>query len=318
MINYLKSDLYILKKMKIAYILPVIFLVLVFFGNFMSMRLNIMALGMNQLQQQQMENLMKESSSPDGNLGQSMKEGFELGFNAGFDAQMAQESDIELPRMELDKLFSGGALYDATVAEMFENTVTGLNAFMFIAIFAAFFYGTQIKGNYIKNVLKVNENRWISYISKLIVVLIYSIFFFVVTFVVDVLSVAIMGKSFEMGFTADFIPYVLIQLLLAFAMATVTGLVSYITNTGFGMVFSIVAGAGLLNLLFMLIDILVNNVIKPGADFATSRYLLTGNVAALTIGTDSSNMVRPIVVALVFLVIGVVVTGIAHTKKDIH
>lgn len=321
MFNYLKSDLYILKKMKITYILPAIFLVLMLFSNFIAMRLNFMALGMNQLQQQQMEQLMTESTADDkGNLGKTMKESFEVGFKAGYESssKAVSEEEIELPRMELSKLFSGGALYKATVAEIFETTISGLNLLMFVAIFSAFFYGTQMKGAYMKNILKVNENRWVSYFSKQIVVLIYTVFFFIVAFLTSVLSVALMGKSFVMGFTTDVIPYLGLQLLLTFAMTSITGLVSYVSNTGFGMVFSIVTGAGLLNLLFMLIDILVNNVIKPGADFATSRYLITGNAASVAMGMDASDMVRPIIVACVFLVIGVFVTGIIHTKKDVH
>lgn len=310
MIDYLKSDFYVLKKMKIVYILPIICLLMILLSNFLLTRLNFMAVGMGSLQ-----SVATTQSNED--LGDQMVESFKTGFELGIDQQMqVEEEDYEVPT--ISDIFSGGALYEGTVAQLFQSQVSGLTVLMFIAVFAAFYFSNQVKGTFNKNILKTNNNRWISFISKTIVSLTYSFIFMLFAYLVCVFSAATMCKSFDLGFTADFVKYFAVELLLTFAMCMLTGMVAVLTNTAVGMIFAIVTGAGLLNLVTMLIDILVNNVILKNGDFATSHYIITGNMSALSIGADSGDFVRPIVVALIFFAVSFAATGFVNARRDIH
>lgn len=304
--NYLASDFYVLKKMKIIFILPIIALVLLVVANFTATRLNFLALGMSDMQDM-------VTAESDGNIGEEVKSSFKVGFEAGLKTQTQKMKPVTIK-----DIFSGGAMYKSSAADLFETQTCGLTGLMFVAIFAAFFYGSQIRGNFTKNILKFNENRWISFASKTIVVFTYVIIFYVFVFLVSVLCNATMCKKFSLGIDGGFVRFFAIQLLLAFAMCTITGLISVLTTSAVGMIFAIITSSGLLNLAFLLVDILVNKVIVPGAKFSISNYLITGNIAATHIDTTGGDLVRPIIVALAFLVVGFVGTGYINAKRDIH
>ncbi len=307
--DYLISDFYVFKKMKIIYLLPIICLLLVLLSNFIAIRMNLAALGMSQMQ-----DMIAEES--DESLGDQMVSGFETGFKMGFEG--AANPNPEPVEISIKDIFSGGALYDASTVDLFESQISGLTVLMMVAIFAAFFYSSQVKGAFGKNILKANSNRWISFTSKTIVVVIYVALFFIFNFIIALVSNATMCESFKLGITPEFFGYVGVQFLLAVAMCLITGMVAVIANTAVGMIFAIVTGAGLLNLLLMLVDLLVNKVLFKGAHFATSDYLITGNVAALRVSTEAGDMVRPIIVGLVYLLIGFAITGYINQRRDIH
>lgn len=308
MLKYFTSDLYALKKMKIVYILPIVLIVMVLMSNFITTRLNFAAIGMKEF-----ENQMAQMENED--LDEQLKDSFSVGFNAGFEASTQA---YEPEPIKLNELFDGGMAYDSTVADLFVSSISGLTYLMLAAIFAAFFYGSQMKGAYIKNILKANDNRWLAYTSKVLTVFLYAVMFMILTFLVNVFCGAVMCKSFEMGIDGNFFKYVGLQLLLTFGMCAITGLVAMLTNTGLGMVFAIVAGSGLLNLAYMLIDILVNYAILGDGDFSLSDYLITGNVAAMTLESSGSDIVRAVIVAIAFIAVGFGVGGFYNSKRDIH
>lgn len=307
MMNYFVSDLYALKKMKIVYIVPIILLVMCFLSNFITTRLNFAAIGMKQFENQLAE--MEQES-----MDKQITDSFELGFESSMNAQ----ANYEAEPMKLNELFDGGMAYEASTADLVESSVSGLTYLMLIAIFAAFFYGSQLKGAYCKNILKANDNRWISYTSKVLTVFVYAIILMIFTILVNMLCNAIMCKSFVLGFDGDFFKYIGVQILLTFGMCVITGLISVVSNVALGMVFAIVAGSGLMSMLYMLIDLLVNYVILGNGEFSFSNYLISGNVSTLRMASESGDIIRGIIVAVVFIAVGYFVAGFYNSKRDIH
>lgn len=307
MFNYLRSDFYTLKKLKVIYIVPIVCLCFVLLSNFVAAKVNYAALGMDQIE--------KMMAQEDDSISDQMVSGFQVGFEMGAKSQTQPQ---KLPEITLKDILSGGPLKDSSCCELFAVQATGLTILMMIATFASSYFSGQIKGPYGKNILKASANRWVSYSSKIIVVCVYVAIFFVFNFLVAMFCNATMCESFKLGFSSEFFAFLGVQYLLCVAMCLITGLVAVLTNSAIGMVFAIVAGSGTLNLLFMLINLLVNKVLFKGAHFDISNYLITGNTAAVNIGTSSENLIRALIVSIAFIAIGYGVTGFINSKRDIH
>ena len=306
MINYLKSDLYVMLKMRVAYILPIIMLLVMLLSGVIYLRVNLGALGMAATMDQAMALQEDNKDAPSSEI---MADSFVLGMNAG-------EEEVT-PMMEDESfgkgIFSGGMLYDTDAATFCILMLAGLTGTMLIGIFSTFLFGNWVRSGLSKNILKGNSNRWIPFLSKALVVLIYTIFMVAFILLMGILIFGIMGQGFVFGFTGEFVKAILCTIGLNYAFAMLVGAITVLTkSTGLGMVFDILCGGGFLSMGFMLIELLINHVILDNGTVSLTEYTLTGTIQAATPNAHA------LIVMAIYLVVSVICGGLAYQKRDIH
>ncbi len=326
MIDHFRSDLYLMRKMKVTYILPIIFLLSSLLVGVIYLRINISALMVA-------DPTTATSLSGDayideeGSFGEeyvnSLSEGFSAGFNAAAEEDSAIE-EAEAQEVERPGFFSGGPYYDSSVCEFFSVITAASTLLILVGLFAAFLFANDIRGGFRKNMIKINPNRWISFLSKVATVLIYNIFFLIFAFLTAFLCVALMGKSIHFDFNLDFFGMLALRLLTMFAFSMFIALITCFTkSTALGMVSSLIFGMGVLDLVFYFFDLLLafismklNFEIPSG--FSLSNYTLTGIAAMLQPGMSSRLILRAVIVSVCFIAVSIFGAGYLNQKRDIH
>lgn len=321
MLDFFRSDLFLMRKMKATYILPVIFLLSALLLGVIFVRFNPVGL----LQATGVD--YSSYVDPNVNEGQSFGEQYanslsgslDVSYDVGYDIGDGEDGQAEVPEKEKVGIFSGGAFYDASVCDFFVLCTSSTELLILTGLFSAFLFAIDIRGGFRKNIIKNNPNRFIPFCSKIMTVLVYNILFIVFAFVCSFLVMALMGKSITMGFSAGFFGVVALRVLLTFAFSMLIALITIFTkSTAIGMIADIIFGMGALNLAFYLLDILIAFIAKKQFDFSLSDYTITGVSAMVDTDMSSKIIIRALVVSLCFIVVSVAGSAYFNQKRDIH
>ena len=327
MIDHFRSDLFLMRKMKITYILPIIFLLSSLLVGVIYLRINMAALmdvepatGSSISE----DVYLSEDESFGENYMNTISDSFSAGFSSGTEAASGETEEAEESKAERPGFFSGGTLYESTVCEFFSVITSASTLLMLTGLFAAFLFANDIRGGFRKNMIKINPNRWISFLSKCSTVLVYNILFLIFAFLTALLCIALMGKSVSFGFNTDFFGMLSLRLLTMCAFSMFIALVTCFTkSTALGMVADLVLGMGILDIVFYLLDLLAaflsmkfNFKIPDG--FSLSNYTITGIAASLHPGMSSKLILRAVIVCVVFMVGSTAASGFLNQKRDIH
>ena len=326
MIKYLKSDLFVVSKMKATYILPLIAFLMMLLTGLIYIRFNFAALGMGTYSTAMSESMHPDSSIP---ASESMSNSFVMGFDAGFESSesvmgvdteedgQAAEAEYEMPTAK--SILGGGLLYESTVCDFYSVVAMSLTNSMIMGIFVALFMGNWLRAGLSKNILKGNSNRFLPFFSKILALFICCIAFNVITYVQAAICVALMGKSLVFGFSAEFVRFFIINTLLLFAFSCIVAMVTTLfKSTALGMVFGIVSGTGLISTGMMLIELLINHVILDNGKVSLTPYLISGQIASYSVDATSKDTRNAIIAIAVFLVISLVSSSLVYKKRDIH
>ncbi|MCR5804549.1 MAG: hypothetical protein K6G47_09835 [Clostridia bacterium] len=326
MIDHFRSDLFLMRKMKVTYILPIIFLLSSLLVGVVYLRINL-----NALMVADPTSAATLSSDvyvdEDGSFGEeyvnSLSEGFSAGFNAAMEEDQAAE-EAEAEEVERPGFFSGGVYYESSVCEFFSVITSASTLLILAGLFAAFLFANDIRGGFRKNMIKINPNRWIAFTSKVATVLVYNILFLIYSFFVAFLCIALMGKSIHFGFDLDFFEMLALRLLTMFAFSMLIALITCFTkSTALGMVADLIFGLGVLDLVFYFFDLLIAFIgmklsFELPSGFSLANYTLTGIASMLHPGMSSKLILRAVVVSVCFMAVSIFGAGYINQKRDIH
>ncbi len=323
MIDFFRSDLYLMKKMKVTYILPIIFLLSSLLVGVIYIRINLNAL--------MVEDPTAASSisgdvyvDEEGSFGETYVNSLSEGFSAGFNAAQEEEVEAEPEETERPGFFSGGMMYESSVCDFFSVITSASTLLILVGLFAAFLFANDIRGGFRKNMIKINPNRWIPFLSKVATVLVYNILFLIFSFITAFLCIALMGKSIHFDFNLDFFGMLALRLLTMFAFSMLIALITCFTkSTALGMVASLIFGMGILDLVFYFLDLLVAFIgmkldFTVPSGFSLSNYTITGIASMLQPGMSSKLILRAVIVCVCFIAVSIFGSGYLNQKRDIH
>lgn len=318
MINFLKSDLFLMRKMKIVYILPLIFLLASLLTGFMYIKMNLAVLGMGDVYE---ITYPDEESSYSDMYADSLKSSFKAGFNSGAEIG-GLETEEEEEEISFGKLLlSGGQFYEKPVEEFCDMLTSSSTTLLLCGLFSAFLFAIDIRGGFRKNITKINPNRWTAFFSKCLVVCIYDALFLVFTFITAIINMALFAQKLYFDPSGAFVVSMLVKYLILVGFSMFIALVAVFTkSTALSLIVDFILGLGVLDIVIMLIDLFFKFVVFKNSDFTFSLndYLLTGLNASVYSGSADKVLIRAAIVSIVVIGLSTFYAGYLNQKRDIH
>jgi len=187
---------------------------------------------------------------------------------------------------------------------------------MITGIFVAIFVTSEFSHGTMKNVVSKGFSKVYIYLSKLIAMTVAEYIIVFATFVTGTLCAWIVTKEFG-SLSGDFGEYFFksigIELYLSFALIALMLMVSMsIKNMGGSIAINILGVMSLGNILFSLLEYMVNGKIK------FSKFSLIYNISFYTkMGASGSDYIRSLIVGAVFLIVSTVLGILIFKKSDV-
>ncbi len=291
MINAIKMEFYKMFKSKSTWVIILIILFAAFF-TVLSNKILITEFKNNPQFYQQFQEQM------DG------KENYNVGFSAKIQGNM--NDYINGMKMNVPYLLS---------SILNGSMLTGL-----IAIFCLIFFNSEIRTGYIKNIIGQFHNRGNLILSKVSVIIAYCVLSFISVFAGILISSRILLGYVEWGNSTFLIKLLLTHLLLNIAVCTLLLLITYfLRNTVGTLIIGLAIVLGVSNIIFSLLSKLIKyfNIVKSES-FSLTNYTLTGNISSLTSMCKSSDFVRSVIVACIFIIVCTISSIVVVNKKDVN
>lgn len=203
-----------------------------------------------------------------------------------------------------------------TVDKYIETFFFGNFLIVFFVLFALILCSAEYSTGYIKNTAVNILPRHLSFFSKLIIVAVYALISYVVVLLL-VLGGCALLKVKEVVNLGGIIKMLIVQFLNNLSLTAFIMMIFYLTRK---LPISMIIGliyAAMGNLLYVLLSLLTT-VAFPKSDFAFSQYTNLGNMT-FHINTQASttDYIRAVIVAIVFLGISIFFSCRSIDKKDI-
>ena len=194
---------------------------------------------------------------------------------------------------------------------------------VFIILFAVLFCNAEYRTGYIKNTAVNILPRYLTYFSKLIVVSVYCIAIFAIVLLILFGGCAIMGHTgFEnTSVLPKVIAVIAAQILCNISLTSFFMMIYYVTrSTSLTMISGLVYST-MGTLLYSLLNLLLS-VAFPNKNVDATKFTNLGNmVYHLNIGSTGdafrNNIIRSIIVSIIFLALSSFLSCVAIDKKDI-
>ncbi|MDC7287027.1 ABC transporter permease [Blautia schinkii] len=201
---------------------------------------------------------------------------------------------------------------NTTILEIYHQGTVGAGFFAVITgVLAALFVCTDFDSGFIKNIIAAHENKWDYILSKCVCLCTVNLLYLVINFgVMLVLNMAFKG-FFKPSKPADILFYMLCAWLLISAFSMLTMLICVITRRfAAGVAWAICINSGLVTV------ILNTGLAIFGLGWITDNtiYMNLFNLPQVFNGTY---VLRPVITAIAFFVISVILSKLVLAKKDI-
>lgn len=201
---------------------------------------------------------------------------------------------------------------NTTILEIYHQGTVGAGFFAVITgVFSAIFVCADFDSGFIKNIIAAHENKWDYILSKTVCLCVVNLLFLVVNFgVLLVLNIAAKG-FFNPAEPADILFYMLCAWLLINAFSMLTMFICVATRRfAAGVASAICINSGLITV------ILSSGLEIFGFGWVTENtiYMNLFNLPQVFHGTYG---LRPVITALVFFVIYIIISKLILAKKDI-
>lgn len=199
-----------------------------------------------------------------------------------------------------------------TINSRFQAGVQGGDLLIFLAIFTVIFVHAEEKNGFIKNIACRTKHKWDIFLAKLPVIACYTLVCILLYFVLNTVIMKIWFPHFELGIEAKTFVIFGLELLLYFGyMALCSMLIVVSKNSAIGMTFSLIPIFGI----GMIVIKLLNFLIKHDVDL--NKYTLIGNLASISTEFANSDLVRALIVAVVWFVIWIAISMLTTEKRDV-
>lgn len=215
--------------------------------------------------------------------------------------------NVELPTKPGEKV---------TVFDIFFANSQGKFYTLFMVIFAVIFSTADISSGYIKNIAGQVKSRKMLIISKAVLLALYTVITLIGTFVLQIISNAIVFGEVVLGNVDDIVVYLGIQLILHYAMVVICMTIAIIIrNNVVSMVMSICLTMNIMSVIYLA----ANNIIeKMGIkDFQIYKYTVTGELSLLPMSPTVRESAMAVCVGIAFIIIMLIAGSTVFQKRDI-
>lgn len=243
-----------------------------------------------------------------------------LGFTiASVGLSYATKTEMKLPETVLSFSSSGvgNELEKMTVCNWCEDAVSGDFLLMFIIIFAVILVSNDYSTGYIKNIYG-NIHCKITYvISKILMVILFSICAMILTYGICLTTVSIAISPTEVGDVAGLCHYSVIKLLLlvtygivviAISLIARRALVAFIIGIGYPFMLSDTVYSG--------INLFANKIAKVDG-FFIQKYAVIGNIYTFSTMTLEESKFRIVILCSVLIAFATICSGVLFKYRDI-
>ena len=195
---------------------------------------------------------------------------------------------------------------------------------LFIVIFAVIFSSAEYKSGYIKNTAAYTSPRYVSYFSNLIIITIFTGILFLVCGLIVTGGCIIMnkmnvGNSFEekKKFILGLIPFIATKFISNVSLTAFFLMIFYLIRNATPVMISGLTYTMLGSTIFSLINVVISAVTN-NTKFNIALFTNIGNMTYVGIGAKPGDIVRSIIVSVVFLGISTFVSCYTLQKKDVR
>ena len=195
---------------------------------------------------------------------------------------------------------------------------------LFIVIFAVIFSSAEYKSGYIKNTAAYTSPRYVSYFSNLIIITIFTGILFVVCGLIVTGGCIIMnkmnvGNSFDemKKFILGLIPFIATKFISNVSLTAFFLMIFYLIRNATPVMISGLTYTMLGSTIFSLINVVISAVTN-NTEFNIALFTNIGNMTYVGIGAKTGDIVRSIIVSVVFLGISTFVSCYTLQKKDVR
>ena len=205
---------------------------------------------------------------------------------------------------------------EISVYDMVFANVKGKFILLVMVIFTILYSTADISSGYIKNIAGQIRDRKALVYAKSICLFIYTILTMLFYIAVQIISNKIWVGEIYWGDKKSFFIYVAIECALHFAFLTIVMLIATLLRNN---VFSMALGVCMCMNIFLIVYGVVDRVAyKIGWEkFHLTNYTVTGKISLLGMDISQKAGGTAIIIAVIFAIAAVMLTGIIFDKRDI-
>lgn len=302
----MRSELFRIGKMKCTYILPVVLAGLILLTNFIYTRIDLY--GLMGYTAMDVETIQEMGTSAEG-----FEESFMTGFRAGLESSKRMEEDPSSLQ-----ILGEGPFYNQDVAVVFSLDTGSLYSLLLLAIFTGLYIGTVYSTGIDKNLNIFAGKRGLLMRCRLLLIALYTLFIHLFTWLMAIVSMALMGSSVRLMADRSFVLYFIVTWLLTVSFTSIVASVTHLTRSkAAGITLGIILSAGILSTIMSVASLILQKLLSLGDSFNLGNYTVTQNIASLTLFSDGHTVVRAIVCAILYFAFSYVLSSIAVKKRDI-
>lgn len=299
MLNAIRMDLYRMLKIKSTWILLIVLVVTTFLSVLM---INVAVV------------LIDYASSTDNELASEIGEEFSYGFEIGYSSAADMMGDETVPSAE-EVISNPEMLLTADSLCVAEGT--GATYLILMTIFMVLFVNGESKSGFLKSISNHVPSKGVLIVSKMLCALIFDIIMVVIGTATIYLSLLIFSgtDSFTDFSKTLFVSGMFILINISFAALVMLITVLTRSSSG-GMVTGLIIATGFSSLLIKVIDWAISEI--SGSDsFTISDYILSTSNMQISATMEQQDIIRTIVVAVVWMVVSFVGSILLYSKRDI-
>lgn len=207
---------------------------------------------------------------------------------------------------------------DVNIAEFVNVTLRSCILLIMLAIFAATYVNAENKSGFVKNI--AGQIRWKGslFLAKMPALLVFTVIEFLTMYIISAVSVRLIIGRADLSLSADMVKALLTQLLLHFAFVCAVAFLAVLSRgTVLPSTIGIVSGAGIMNLLWAAVDILVKKL-GIADNFTVTKYALVNNIQLIGTSSELYSMSRAVLIGFIFIFISAAASFAVMNKRDIR
>lgn len=314
-LRFFKSELFRASKHKCVYILILVLAAVLFLESIVFLKFSIPGMSQDDVY----------SMGQEGYSAEGMSESFNMGFNAGRSTSLVvhdEEEDMseeDIPAYTLSDFWGEGLFYNDDFPTLYWLNVSSSFHLFAVAVFTALFLGSTYKYGYDKNLIVGNRYRFSLFFARITVIAIYSAILLIATFLITVVYDLLFTGSVDWNLDSSVLGYSLVSFVLSFAFSMIAVFIATLTkNTAASMTVSIMLSMGFLSLGLSIISFVMTYIFPSlPSDFQLVNYTITQNAEALSLQSTGKEVLRALIVAVVYSFLSIEGSLLIIRRRDI-
>lgn len=267
-----------------------------------------------------MEEEQRTSGQETGTESQVPAESFASGFSDGWASAEEENAEDDLTfgiTAQADESWVGNNM---GVGDILMSELRGCLLVVFIAIFVPLFVNAEQKRGYIKNIAGQIPRREMLALSKLPAIAVQVLLLFAVFTIANLVSGAIIFRGrLTSGVTGAMFRALGMQYVLHVAWGCLIALLTMVTrSTAFAMTTGILLASGIVEMLIVYLNRVIQSVLPSAEQFNLMRYTLNYATEAMSAQSTMRQIGGFLTLALVYIAASAVISGIVYHKRDVR